>query len=263
LKNKGVFMRKILIAGNWKMNNSVSESLKLLASIQHHLKTIPDGVEVLIIPPYTSLYTLGVSLQDTMIKLGAQNLYWEDSGAYTGEVSGSFLSDIGCTYVVIGHSERRKYFGETNQTVNSKIYAALRNELTPIVCVGETLEERDSGNHEKVVETQLKEGLSNIHIRDAENIVVAYEPVWAIGTGKTATPLQAQEMHHFIRNYIEKLFDAPTAAKIRILYGGSLKPSNSAELLTQPDIDGGLIGGASLSGQDFADIVRAAPHANV
>jgi len=256
-------MRKALIAGNWKMNNTVPESLKLLTAIQHHLKTVPSDVDVVVIPPYTSLYSIGISLQGSAIQLGAQNIFWEDNGAFTGEVSGTFLSDVGCSYVTIGHSERRQFFGETNDGVNKKIYAALRNELTPIVCVGELLKDRESGNHFEVVETQIKEGLSGMHVRDAENLVLAYEPVWAIGTGKTASPDQAQEMHHFIRNLVEKLFDAPTAGKVRILYGGSVKPSNSAELLTQRDIDGALVGGAALSGEDFADIIRAAPHANL
>jgi triosephosphate isomerase len=249
-----------MIAGNWKMNNSISESLKLIASIQHHLQTPPDNVDVVVIPPTTSLYSVGIAIQDDPISLGGQNLYWEDNGAFTGESSGTALKDLGCDYVLVGHSERRKYFGDTNEACNKKIFAALRNELIPIFCVGETLEERESGKYTDIVEAQVKEGLATIHSRDAENIIVAYEPVWAIGTGKTASPEQAQEMHHFIRNLIEKLFDAPTAGKIRILYGGSVKPSNSAEILTQKDVDGALVGGASLNGKDFAEIVLAAPH---
>lgn len=256
-------MRKTMIAGNWKMNNTVPESLKLVAALEHNLKATSENVDVVVIPPYTSLYSVGISLQGTTIVLGAQDLFWEDNGAYTGEISGAFLKDIGCQYVLIGHSERRKYFGETDETVNKKIFAALRNELTPIVCVGETLKEREAGKHTDVVETQIKNGLINVHTRDAENIILAYEPVWAIGTGKTATPAEAQAMHHFIRNLIEKLFDAPTANKIRILYGGSVTPDNSAELLTQRDIDGALVGGASLKGAKFADIVKAAPHKNL
>lgn len=256
-------MRKMIIAGNWKMNNTIPEALKLFASIQHHIKAVPDGVEVVLVPPFTSLYSLSISLQDTELKLGAQDIYWEDIGAYTGEISGPFLKDAGCSYVIIGHSERRKYFGETDETVNKKLFAALRNELTPIVCVGETLGERESGRHMDVVEKQIKGGLSEVHSRDAEKIVVAYEPVWAIGTGKTATPAQAQEMHHFIRNVVEKMYDAPTAGKVRILYGGSVTASNSQDLLTQKDVDGALVGGASLKGSDFADIIRAAPHKNL
>lgn len=256
-------MKKVIIAGNWKMNNTISEALKLLTSIRYHLKTMPENVEVVVIPPFTSLYSLGISIQDSTIKLGAQDVFWEDGGAYTGEVSGPFLKDVGCSYVVVGHSERRKYFGDTDEIVNKKIFAALRNELVPIACVGETLDERESGRHKEVVEKQVKEGFAGMHTRDAENVIVAYEPVWAIGTGKTATPDQAQEMHHFIRNLIEKIFDAPTAGKIRIIYGGSVKPSNSAELLTRKDIDGALVGGASLKGEDFAEIVRAAPHKNI
>lgn len=256
-------MRKMLVAGNWKMNNTTQESLVLLASIESYLPAIPEGVDVVLIPPFTALYSLSVSLQDSSIQLGAQNIYWEDQGAFTGEISGAFIKDAGCNYVIIGHSERRKYFGETNKTVNKKIYAALRNDLTPIVCVGETLEERDSGKHKDIVEAQIKEGLNEIHSKDAEKMVVAYEPVWAIGTGKTATPEQAQEMHYFIRNLLEKLYDAPTANAIRILYGGSMNASNCTELLTQKDIDGGLIGGAALKGKDFTEIIKAAEHKNL
>lgn len=256
-------MRRALIAGNWKMNNTVQESLMLLAAIQHYLKTPPADVDVVVIPPYTALYSVGVSLQDTQIKMGAQNIYYEDSGAYTGECSGPLLKEVGCDYVVIGHSERRKYFGETDQSVNLKIVAALRSELTPIFCCGETLEERENGKHMSVVERQIKEGLAGMHARDAQNIVVAYEPVWAIGTGKNATPEQAQEMHAFIRNLLEKLYDSPTANSVRILYGGSVKGTNSAQLLSQKDIDGALIGGASLNGEEFAEIVKGVPHKNV
>lgn len=256
-------MRNIIIAGNWKLNNNVTESLKLVASLQHHLKTLPENIETVVIPPFTALYSVGVALQDSRIQLGAQDLFWEDTGAYTGEVSGPFLKDVGCNFVLIGHSERRKYFGETDDMVNKKAMAALRNELTPIICVGETLQERESGRHEEVVEHQVKSAFLEMHQRDAENVVMAYEPVWAIGTGKTASPEQAQEMHHFIRNLIEKLFDSPTANKIRLLYGGSVKASYSAALLSQKDIDGALVGGASLNGEDFAGIAKAAPHKNL
>lgn len=256
-------MGKTLIAGNWKMNNTVPESLKLFASLQHNIKNIPDNMDVVIIPPFTSLYNLSVSLQESRIQMGAQDIFWEDTGAYTGAISGVQLKDVGCKFVLIGHSERRKYFGETDATVNKKVFAALRNELVPIVCVGETIEERESGKAEEVVETQLKAGLAEIPLRDAANIAIAYEPVWAIGTGKTATSAQAQEMHHFIRNMIEKKFDSPTASKIRIIYGGSVNAANSSSLLTQKDIDGALVGGASLKGSEFADIVRAVPHKNL
>lgn len=253
-------MRRMIIAGNWKMNSNVAETFKLITAIQSNVKAEPENIDVVICPPFTALYTANVSLQESFIKLGAQNIHWEDNGAFTGEISGSFLNDVGCTYAVVGHSERRHIFGETDEMVNKKVLAALRNELIPIVCVGETLSERESGNQKGVVEKQIKAAFAGIHQRDAENIVVAYEPVWAIGTGKTATPDQAQEMHHFIRNLIEKLFDAPTANTIRLLYGGSVKASNSADLLIQKDIDGALIGGASLNGVEFASIIRAAPH---
>ena len=256
-------MRNMMIAGNWKMNNNVSDSLKLIASIQYNVKTAPENVDIVVIPPFTALSSVSISLQDGFISLGAQNIFWEDDGAYTGESAGPFLKDVGCKYVVIGHSERRKYFNETNEKVNKRVFAALRNELIPIICVGETLQERESNRHEAVVEEQIKGAFSGVHVRDAENVVVAYEPVWAIGTGKTATPAQAQEMHHFIRNLIEKIFDAPTANQIKVLYGGSVNPTNSAELLTQRDIDGALVGGASLDGKEFSDIIRAAPHKNL
>lgn len=253
-------MRKVLIAGNWKANNTIPDALKLLAAIQHHLKVVPEDVDVVIIPPFTALFSMDISLQEFPLALGGQDLFWEDNGAYTGEVTGAFLKDAGCNYVIVGHSERRKFFGDTNETVNKKMFAALRNDLIPIMCVGETLEERETNKHMAVVELQIKEGLKNIHLRDAENIVIAYEPVWAIGTGKTATATQAQEMHGFIRNLVEKIFDAPTANNMRILYGGSVNPSNCAELLVQKDIDGALVGGASLNGEQFAAIIKAAPH---
>lgn len=251
-------MRDTIIAGNWKMNNTVPESLKLLASIEHHVKKELPGIDIVVIPPFTSLYSVGISLQGSFIKMGAQNLFWENNGAYTGEVAGPFLKDIGCKYVLVGHSERRKYFGDTGETVNKKTLAALRNDLIPIICVGESLEERERKAHKDVVERQVKEALFGFHLRDVENVVVAYEPVWAIGTGKTASPEEAQEMHYFIRNLMEKVFDSPTANKIRILYGGSVTAKIAQDLLGQKDIDGALVGGASLKGEEFGNIVAAA-----
>lgn len=253
-------MRPMIIAGNWKMNNVISDSLKLVAVLERKLKAFPENVEVVIAPPFTALSSVNITTQDTSIKLCGQNIHWEDAGAFTGEISGAFLKDAGCSYVIIGHSERRKYFGETDENVNKKILAALRNELIPIVCVGETLEERTASKQEEVVESQIKKAFFGLPVRDAENLVIAYEPVWAIGTGRTATPAEAQQMHRFIRNLIEKTFDSPTANKIRILYGGSVSASNSAELLTQRDIDGALVGGASLKGEEFAEIILATPH---
>jgi triosephosphate isomerase len=256
-------MRKTIVAGNWKMNNTVPDALKLIAAIQHCLPTAEDSLDVVVIPPFTAIYSVGITLQDSFLKLGAQDIFWEDAGAYTGAVSGQFLKDAGCDYVIVGHSERRQHFGDTNKGVNLKILAALRNELAPIMCVGETIAEREKGRQEEVVELQVKEGLAGVHTRDVENVVIAYEPVWAIGTGKVATNEQVQAMHAFIRNLIEKMFDSPTANKIRIIYGGSVKPSNCPEIFMLKDVDGALVGGASLSGEDFAAIVKSAVRKNL
>ncbi len=247
------------IAANWKMNNTVQESLLLIAGLQNHIK-VAGVVEVGIAPPFTSLYSAGVTLADTEITLIGQNISWEDKGAFTGEISGTFLKDVGCKYVIIGHSERRKIFKETDEMVNKKICAALRHDLIPIMCVGETLKERESGKFEEVIEAQLKNGLVGLGIKDMHNFVIAYEPVWAIGTGKNATPKEAEEAHHFIRNYLAKLFDSPTANNVRILYGGSVKASNCQEILTQPNVNGALVGGAALEAKGFSDIVAQAVH---
>jgi len=250
-------MRKPFIAANWKMNNTVPDALKFLAAFMADLKAAGD-VDVVIAPPFTALYSLGVAMADTEYKLSGQNMYWEESGAYTGEIAPSFLVDVGCTYVIIGHSESRHVFGETNEMVNKKISAALKNKLIPILCVGETLEEREANKTWDVIEKQLKVGLGSVDLAGCEDFVLAYEPVWAIGTGKTATPDQAQEVHGLIRNYISKAYDGTTADRTRIIYGGSVKPSNSRELLSKPDIDGALVGGASLKPDQFAAIARSA-----
>lgn len=250
-------MRKPLIAANWKMNNTIAEALKFAAALEADLKAA-GGVDVVIAPPYTALYSLGVAFAETEFKLAAQNMFWEDSGAFTGEIAGSFLRDVGCTYVILGHSERRQLFAETNETVNKKIQAALRHGLVPILCVGETLAERDQDKTLKVIETQLREGLKGVDLNSCEDFVIAYEPVWAIGTGRTATPNQAQEVHASIRSHIATAFGKQIADKIRIIYGGSVKPSNSRELMSCEDIDGALVGGASLDPKQFAGIVRSA-----
>lgn len=249
-------MRKILIAGNWKMNRNVEESRSLAADIVAELGEI-QSVDLLICPPYTSLDRVHGVIAGTSIQLGAQDMHWEKEGAYTGKVSAGMLQSVGVTSVILGHSEQRTYFHETDRTVNQKTVAALEAGLTPIVCVGETLEEREGGKMEGVIRTQVMEGLKGFSPSDLEKIVIAYEPVWAIGTGKTASPEQAQDVHAFIRGLLKELA-GDVSDKIRILYGGSMKPDNAAGLLSKPDIDGGLIGGASLKAADFAGIARAA-----
>lgn len=251
-------MPKFIVAANWKLNNTVQESLMLVAGITAHVKLVPN-VDVVLAPPFTSLYSVGVALTDSELKLAGQNIYWEEKGAFTGEVSGSLLKDIGCSYVLIGHSERRKYFGETNETVNKRVFAALRNELVPIMCMGETLEEREGGKTYEILERQLKGGLSGLQQKDLEKFSIAYEPVWAIGTGKNATGEQIEEAHHFIRNYVAKLYDAPTANNISILYGGSVKASICKEIYKQPNVNGVLVGGASLDAKGFCDMIAQAP----
>ena len=250
-------MRKAIIAGNWKMNNTVQESLLLVAGLERHI-TNAEGVEVVVAPPYTSLYSVGVSLQDSSMKLAAQNIYWEEKGAYTGEISGTFLKDVGCDYVIVGHSERRKIFGETDEAIAKKVEAVLRNEMIPIFCIGETLPEREDGITFKVLESQIKLGLSKLHAKDAEKVVIAYEPVWAIGTGKVASAEQIKEAHHFIHNTVSRVFDGPTANAVRILYGGSVTPDNSETIFMQDYVDGALVGGASLKAETFAKIVAIA-----
>lgn len=250
-------MRKKIVAGNWKMNKTPAETTALIASIRKAANEGNGAVEVVVCPPFTNLAAAAEALKGSAIGLGAQNMHWEASGAYTGEVSAAMLKDLGVKYVIIGHSERRQYFAETDETVNKKTKAALAAGLIPIVCVGETLEEREAGRMEEVVVKQVTEGLAGI-TEEMEKIVIAYEPVWAIGTGKTATSEQAQEVHALIRKTLPKVCGcSECAAKVRIQYGGSMKPQNAAELMGQPDIDGGLIGGAALEAESFAAIVSA------
>lgn len=249
-------IRKKLIAGNWKMNKTSSDALQLSKEIVAEVGKVTD-VDIVVCPPFTSLETVGKVVDGSSVKLGAQNMHPEASGAFTGEVSAPMLRALFATHVILGHSERRAYFGETDAFINKKVLAAIKNQLKPILCVGETLAEREAGSTLKVVQTQLEGGLAGVSKDDASNVVIAYEPVWAIGTGKVATTEQAQEVHAFIRSLLVKLFGEQLAQKVRILYGGSMKPSNAPELLAQKDIDGGLIGGAALETRSFVELVKA------
>ncbi len=249
-------MRKYIIAGNWKMFTLRDEA----AALAHSLVPLVAGIEnadVLLCPPFTGLDRMEKVLEGTGIFLGAQNMYHEDEGAYTGEISPAMLKDLGVSHVIVGHSERRQYFNESGSFLNLKVKAAVEAGLIPILCVGETLEERESGATESVIAGQLEDGLEGVEIARGEDLVLAYEPIWAIGTGKTASPEQAQEVHAFIRAKLTQAFGADLAGTIRIQYGGSVKPDNAAELMGQPDIDGALVGGASLNAESFAAIVRS------
>ncbi len=248
-------MRKPLIVGNWKMNGTISESIKLVTAIKNLLAEY-SHIQVAVAPPFTALYSVSIALADTNILTVGQNLFWEDEGPYTGEVSGLFLKDVGCQFVIVGHSERRQHFGETDPVVGQKVQAALKNELIPIVCVGEVLKDREKGKTFEVIEGQLKSAFREVAIHDFEELVVAYEPVWAIGSGKTATPGEAGEVHHFIRTWLTKYFDAPAANRIKILYGGSVNPEVAPALMKPTHVDGLLVGGASLNAEIFAQIVK-------
>ena len=250
-------MRKTIIAGNWKMYKTLREGQELVIALRRDLYQIED-IDIVVCPPYTSLAYLIDALETSNILVGAQDVYWKDEGAFTGEISPLMLKDIGCKFVIIGHSERRQYFNETNESVNNKIKAALKHGLTPIVCVGETLSQREAGETFKVLEDHVRNGLKDITDTDMLKIVIAYEPVWAIGTGKTATSLQAQEAHKFIRDLLRKMYNDTVADGARIQYGGSVKPENITELMSQPDVDGALVGGASLKAESFVEIVKKA-----
>ncbi|HVU25021.1 MAG TPA: triose-phosphate isomerase [Opitutus sp.] len=250
-------MRKKLIAGNWKMNKTAADAGTLVNEIVVAVGKTTD-VDIVVCPPFVSLEAAGKALEGSTVKLGAQNMHPEPSGAFTGEVSAPMLRALFATHVILGHSERRSYFGEKDDFINQKVLAALKNQLKPILCVGETLAEREAGATLKVVQTQVEAGLEGVSQEQAATLVIAYEPVWAIGTGKVATTDQAQEVHAYIRGLLGKLFGDPIAQKVRILYGGSMKPSNAPELLAQKDIDGGLIGGASLESRSFVELIKAA-----
>ncbi len=245
----------VLIVGNWKMNNNITDSIKLVTALKNLVKESVQ-TEVVLAPPATSLYSVSVAIQETPFKLAGQNCFWEDEGPFTGEISAPFLKDIGCDYVILGHSERRTLFGETDEMINKKIHAALNADLSPIFCVGETQQERESKKTFEVIERQIRKGLLDIPMHDLEKFVVAYEPVWAIGTGNHASPAQASEVHSFIRKFLSKLYDAPTANNIRILYGGSVKASNIKDLMKSHDVNGALVGGACLDAEEFSKIVQ-------
>jgi len=251
--------RRLLIAGNWKMNLSTDDSVSLAGKIAAGMDPL-KGVDVLLAPPFTALGAVREAIKDSGIFLSAQNMHWETNGAFTGEISGAMLKETGCTHVIVGHSERRSLFHETNEMVDLKAKAASLLGLVPILCVGETLEQREGGQTFEVLKEQLDFSLNNYRSDGImpPSTILAYEPVWAIGTGKTATPSQAQEVHRFIREWIETSFDSKTASQIRILYGGSVKPDNTADLMSREDIDGALVGGASLKPDSFLQIIRFA-----
>ena len=250
-------MRKPIIAANWKMHMTPQETEDFLRAF---MRLVPDKcpVQVVVAPPFISLPKAGDMLRNDNIELAAQNMSQHPAGAYTGEISARMIKDVGCQHVILGHSERRSLYGETNQIVNAKVLAALEARIHPILCIGETLEERDGGRLEEVLEKQLRESLAEVGARRVLDCVIAYEPVWAIGTGRTASSEQAQEAHAFCRKVLHDLFGEDAAKKIRIQYGGSVKPNNMAELIAQPDVDGALVGGASLESGSFWEIVRAA-----
>jgi len=228
--------------------------------VEQLIPTVRDliNVDIIIAPPFTALYTVSGIIKNTNINLSGQNMYFEDKGAFTGDISPKFLKDVGCNYVILGHSERRNIFGENDELINKKLKKALEIGLNPIVCIGEHLDEREHGKTEQIIEYQLKNTFRNLSRDEFIRTVIAYEPIWAIGTGKTATPEQAEEVHKFIRNYLKVLFDFDTAEKVRIQYGGSIKPTNARDIFNQPSIDGGLVGGASLKVDSFYEILKAA-----
>ncbi len=249
--------RKPLIVGNWKLNKTIRETVSLITLLKRQLSEV-QSVEIAVCPPFTALSDASEILVDSNIRLGAQDLFWEERGAFTGEVSASLLKDVGADFVIIGHSERRQFFHETNELVNKKTKSALNAGLIPVVCVGETLEEREHGKTFKVIEQQLGGCFAHFSTDEMGKAVIAYEPVWAIGTGKVATPAQAEDVHAFIRKEISKLSGEEIARNLRILYGGSVKPDNIASLMNEVDIDGALVGGASLEADGFSQIVKNA-----
>lgn len=248
---------KPFLAGNWKMHKTIPEAVEMVKALKEESPQLTDA-ELVVIPPYTMLSEVKKVIEGSTIQLGAQNIFWEEKGAFTGEVSPPMLKDAGCQYVTIGHSERRQYFGETNETVNKKIKAALAHELTPIMCIGESLEEREKGNTMDKVETQMNSGLEGLGKDEIRRIVIAYEPIWAIGTGVTATPSQAEEVHSFIRKKLTEKYGNEIASYAIILYGGSVKPANTYSILKENNINGALVGGASLEADSFIQITKEA-----
>lgn len=247
--------RKLVIAGNWKMNKTVAEALDLVHGLKLDLNTVKE-VDVVVCPPFTALSEVSKAILNSNLRLGAQNMSEHASGAFTGEIAAGMLKEFSVRYVILGHSERRQFFHESNEIVSTKLLAAHAASLKPIVCIGETLEQRESGQMEQVLESQLKGSLAGLSADRMEETILAYEPVWAIGTGKTASSEQAQQAHQFVRSTIAKMFSDAIARQVRIQYGGSVKPANARELMSQPDVDGALVGGASLEERSFSEIVR-------
>ncbi len=248
--------RRPFISGNWKMYKTCSEAAEAAIQISTLTADVLADVDVMIAPTFTSLALVSDKLEDSPVHVGAQNLYWENKGAYTGEISVQMLVSAGCSHVIIGHSERRQYFNETDDSVNKKMKAAIAGKLTPVMCIGETESERESEKTFSVLDKQVKKGLEGLSSEELKSLIIAYEPIWAIGTGKTATSEQAQEVHCYLRSLLESNFSADFSDTIRILYGGSVKPNNVAELMAMPDIDGALVGGASLDPETFNNIVH-------
>ena len=247
--------RRPLLAGNWKMNMTSTQARELALKLIPLVSAVKDR-DIVLGPPFTALSAVADVIKGTNVSLSAQNLHWEDKGAFTGEISAEMLLDLGCRYVIIGHSERRQYFGETDETVNKKVKQALKKGLLPILCVGETLTEREAGKLKDIINRQVTGGLKDISVDDMKKVVIAYEPVWAIGTGKTATPEQANEVHALIRQKVKTLYSTEIAEGLRIQYGGSVTPENVSTLMAMPDIDGALVGGASLKPESFAALVN-------
>ena len=250
-------MRTPIIAGNWKLNKTISEAVELTTELKD-LVTATNNVDIVVAPPFTALDAVNKVVKDTNIELAAQDVYWEDCGAFTGEVSVPMLKDAGCEYVIVGHSERRQFFNETNESVNLKANAVLSHGMKPIICVGELLDDREAGRTESVIKNHVSGAVEKLTSDALLSCIIAYEPVWAIGTGKTATPEQAQEVHNYIRNILKETYSDEIASQVRIQYGGSVKPENAAELMAQPDVDGALVGGASLQAESFDQIVKNA-----
>ncbi|NVM17802.1 MAG: triose-phosphate isomerase [Candidatus Lokiarchaeota archaeon] len=251
-------MRKPIIGGNWKMNRgSPSEAIKMLKELIPLVKKI-SSVDIVIAPPFTALFSTIETVKNTNIMVGAQNMYYEEKGAFTGEVSSVFLKDLGCKYVILGHSERRDIFDESDDLINRKLKKALESDLIPIVCIGEHLEERETGRTKDVIENQFNLTFKDLNSEDISRVIIAYEPIWAIGTGKTATPEQAEEIHIFIRELIASVYGKNIAQTVKIQYGGSIKPNNAIEIFKKENIDGGLVGGASLQSKSLYEIIKAA-----
>lgn len=251
-------MRKILVAGNWKMNMGPAETRSMISELRSELSSIPKNVDVLLCPPFVSLPAAADALEGYDVDLGGQDVFYEDNGAFTGAISTQMLNEVGCSHVIIGHSERRALFGDTDEVVNKKMKKALADGLTPIVCVGETLEQRNAGQHMGLVANQVERALSGLSEEEAHKVIIAYEPIWAIGTGETATPDQAQEMHAHIRDNLKTLYSDNLGESLRILYGGSVKPKNAEDLFGKQDVDGGLIGGASLKAEKLGPVIEIA-----